>query len=582
MKVLLFTIMSIFVSLESNIDTLKNYKIDDSKVFNGVQLDTTFFVGEIVDKNFCRTKGFFDECFNPLYVRTVEGFSCDNNDTTYYNYEELNIRHSRQIGKIDGDYVIAYWNSLREQNIFVKRFNSHENKWLIYHNLERKDHSTETISSFSYDSSGDISLDNRLLENIFHVFIVVWGLFIVFRGSLWVLALFYLFNKGEIKNEERVGIILAILGVLALVSFYLFFDYFLRCQIVNAILIVTIPFVIALLLKKEILYFILGPVLLIGLLGYTFVYTSETVAMGDGTPITINWKPGTDVVKRAYLKRIINNMVPVEVSAPTASEGEGKDYLLYFNKYEFCQRDYDVLIDETLNWFSGKWPKVDMSYRECRVIIDKFFDLTGIRFDIPTIHEWECAKGDAVPEYISYRDYYFVKKGIANEYGLYNINANAPEYTSNYFSMNYRISMDAETIAPSYDFVWISGIVDQDTNTMDVIYKTAKSFDHNPTFRLVYRPNGIGARRFIINGVLRNDVGCDTLPANIILLTLNGERVCDIPDYETFEELVVESRYDKKQLMVIDERMQSERSLTLPKGTELYDFYPKFVFDGLW
>ena len=91
---------------------------------------------------------------------------------------------------------------------------------------------------------------------------------------------------------------------------------------------------------------------------------------------------------------------------------------------------------------------------------------------------------------------------------------------------------------------------------------------------MTYTPN------FIIKGFLREDVSCDTLPTTIRLLSLNGKRVHDIPDYETFEELVMESRYDKKQITAIDIITQSYKSLTLPKGIELYDFYPAFWFEG--
>ncbi len=57
--------------------------------------------------------------------------------------------------------------------------------------------------------------------------------------------------------------------------------------------------------------------------------------------------------------------------------------------------------------------------------------------------------------------------------------------------------------------------------------------------------------------------------------------VLDLPDYESFQEMVIEERFNAKSMIVYDIYDNQRIELEIPAGQELYDFIPHFIFEGV-
>lgn len=156
-----------------------------------------------------------------------------------------------------------------------------------------------------------------------------------------------------------------------------------------------------------------------------------------------------------------------------------------------------------------------------------------------------------------------------------------PEYTSNYHTGNYRLGLAADTLIRSYNNVVVTGSAYEcmDSISLSVVNKNIR--DGFVGFRLVYRPNDIGARTFFIMGYLRSDKKYSNLPSKIKLVSIDNYYVKNLDNYESFEELLIECRFKNRTIKAVDLSNNKEFIFHHPMGFEYYDFEPQFSFVGL-
>lgn len=272
---------------------------------------------------------------------------------------------------------------------------------------------------------------------------------------------------------------------------------------------------------------------------------------------------------------MFSNMIPVLV------ESKGKEYILYISKYEFSEDDFNIVVDEPMNWlnvlFKFNRPLDNLSFRESQIMLELLQKITGVKFDFLSYDEWKAAAlyKSHVPNNMDYSD---VNEGDVNDNGLVNILGNMPEYTSNYYSGNYRIGLAADTIIKSYNNVAIAGSAYKCADSINLSFVNKNTRMGRVGFRLVYRPNDIGVRKFCIKGYLRSDKKHTQLPQYIELVSMDGHSVEEFSCYESFEEFQIECRFKNKIIHAIDLSNNKEFSFQHPKGFEYYDFEPHFSF----
>ncbi len=88
----------------------------------------------------------------------------------------------------------------------------------------------------------------------------------------------------------------------------------------------------------------------------------------------------------------------------------------------------------------------------------------------------------------------------------------------------------------------------------------------------------MGARRFRIVGHLRSDRRHSNLPDKIGLVSIDGNYIDKMSNYESFEELLVEIRFRSKTIQAIDLSNNKWVTFNQPKGYEYYDFEPQFLY----
>ena len=97
-------------------------------------------------------------------------------------------------------------------------------------------------------------------------------------------------------------------------------------------------------------------------------------------------------------------------------------------------------------------------------------------------------------------------------------------------------------------------------------------------FRVVYRPNGIGARQFQIHGICRSDRAYRNLPQFIQLVAIDGISLTSLDNYESFEELLVEKRHSLRTIEAIDLSTMQRVQFDEKQGADSYDYEPIFSF----
>jgi hypothetical protein len=140
--------------------------------------------------------------------------------------------------------------------------------------------------------------------------------------------------------------------------------------------------------------------------------------------------------------------------------------------------------------------------------------------------------------------------------------------------------MSADTLLSEYNHVIVAGDAYTSDYALECSVVDKDLREGHVGFRLIYRPKNIGARKFFIMGVAADGAAAE-YPQNIILESYNGVSVLEMSDYESFQELVVEERFNAKKLIVNDISINQRIELEIPTGKEMYDFVPLFVFEGV-
>ena len=128
---------------------------------------------------------------------------------------------------------------------------------------------------------------------------------------------------------------------------------------------------------------------------------------------------------------------------------------------EVTQDQWRVVMGDKPQKKGGDLPVVKVSYSQCLEFINRLNELTGERFRLPTEAEWEyAARGGMLSDktmfsgsqYIdevgwtgqSCKELQPVKKLKPNELGLYDMNGNVWEFTSDWFSTDWRVYPNEE------------------------------------------------------------------------------------------------------------------------------------------
>lgn len=576
-KNILLSLLLLYPLIAVGGDTIKLW-VNDSSRFEGtvvVNEGDTIYRGVLINSNMKIKKGVFRTNFDPSHYRMIYGISQDNNEICYYDQFVINKGWRRSHFTYEKNSKDLYYKNHIAHNInytvFGKDYSCKKKEWTIIETRNGPDNYNNYQHSTTYNHDGFFSNSEKTISEPFIYYFCYFV--IALCGIIMILWPFHRLWPNIISTKIIIGV-----SAFFPIVFFIVFSSYERIQIVNFIIVFLLLFWSTSLIKKVkpknwtriLVCSIICPLMVL----YCFFSTTEKVELNNNELVPVSWAPGTDFVKRVYMRDLIKNLIPIPI------QDNGFQYTLYLNKYEFSEVDFKVITDDTFNWLDllfTKKPLVDFSYRECRLLIDKINMITGLTFDIPTVNEWECAT--AGERYIQPKQIKGIKKGNLNRYGLVNIVSNAAEYASNYYSDALKLSLDADSLISSYDFVAICRGDSLGNQKINFVEKNSN--EALVTFRLAYRPNNIGKRCFNIVGVLRTDCQNDTLPMYVQLCAINNLPINRVPDFETFQELVIESRFAPKKYLVNDLISNKQLVLILPEGIEYYDFLPLFSFVGL-
>lgn len=556
------------------------FKLIDGSTFIGTQStiwsDSTsnYFKGLVTTTDFCQSKGYYqieNESFNPLFVRITNAAT-----DTILSY--LSTGHGKYIRNIFSKDLFIYdeitGNSTDSIFSYSKSYDSDKNRWTISYKFN--DYQYGCSYTPQNDSLKDISTssdsDSPFMWTLHYIIMIILSLAILFYPlvNFWD-------NPILSKIIVIISVALIFLGLILVDTWtqkqlsFIFFS------------LLPIPLLSALVRKKLlhlILHALLCTIVISSWIYFLFYNLNDNATLSDGTKVSIHWRKGTDCIKRHLIKKMLNKMVPVSVS------DHGKQYTVYVNKHEFSETDFKVLNDEMYEWAFALFgihekPLNDFSFREAQIVLSMIKNLSDIKLDFLSYHEWQSASRGihhAIRQVDSeLRD---VDDGAANEVGLVNIADNASEYSSSY-AQGVRISICGDTLYPSFDGVLVCGNAFSDDEPKDSTIINKNLRIGSVGFRLSYRPQDIGAQKFHIIGHLRSDISI-SLPRNILLVSVNGRYFKSFDSYESFEEFMIENRGSKKLIEAIDHlNPNSIIKITMPPGLGYYDFVPYFSFVGI-
>lgn len=582
------TLLHVLLFFSANVIIPDTTIVDNNITFKGQIItieEDTLCKGILIDNKFNKAIGFWDVEGDNLHVLFTNGY---NSSESYYdnigydNEKGKKARHFYEYLKIGSRPKENKWiETIDEGNEAIwnkKTYHPEKGRWMIRRSRSHSDY--ERGIYYTKTQLHDVSWhwDHRLFIGYFGSFFVLFcGLLMLFKPI-----------TGDYKLLLPLKVSIIIGSIIMIV--YYFLNSFLRRQILTPIWICACPFLLCELLKnrklKRIVQFLICLVFLIGGECYQFLYLNEKTFLGDQSQIELHWRVGAGLVKRYYIKKMVNNMIPVVVNKGTPNE-----YVIYMNKYEFSEGDREVIIDE-YTLFNIKRPAKDLSFREAQILSEKLSELTGLNFGLPRVEEYQSAiKGEESYETAEMGDEIKVRKGEPNENGFVFLTSNVAEYTYSYSNNKKRLNIDGDSLVQSFDFVFVSGLA-ENYGSKDLCYSMTNEhlltmYDivnkndggaGNIGFRIVYRPNDIGKREFVIKGKLRNEKKTSGFPEEILLLSLNGNAVSNMANYETFQERLIESRFREKEIKAIDLSSDKTVQLNMPVGYEYYDFIPEFSF----
>ena len=530
-----------------------NIKFDDKSVFKGCvsnQDDDSLYVGTLYSSDLHQYTGFWYNDFTPKNILYISF----NGDSFLFNKHELSFINDRIVCYGSAEYRV--YNGLGA----MKYYDYEENYWYTIDYYRNRYNKESSILEPVEDESDSVFI------SIVH--------FLAFS-----LALFLLLQPVSGDGKGKFSIIYSlILSVLLIILYYIFTTKYLRSQLVFPMMGFFLPYALKFFIrgiKHVIAHVVLSGIILVFWSWFLFFNLDEVVCMSDGTPVNVQWQTGTSPLKRHVVKKIIANLLPVKVRDHDA------DYVVYVSKYELSREEFDVINDELFAWIGyllREEPLYGYSYREAMIILGRFKEISNVDFDFLSYNEWKSATlGKNHEARKSITDLLDVDEGVPNEYGLVNFTSNLPEYTSTYL-VSYRLGLSADTLISEYNHVLVAGNAYKTDCAADFSAVDKDLRDGIVGLRLIYRPKSIGARIFFIQGIAVDGASAE-FPRNIILESYNGVSVLDLPDYESFQEMVIEERFNAKRMIVYDIYDNHRIELEIPAGQELYDFIPHFIFE---
>lgn len=569
--ILVFFLIPFFLNAEN--DSIRK-QFQDNSSFVGYKWgedSLNVYKGKHACVNFTQAFGYFKiqgEVITPLYARIVNGAL----DTCFLNSSIWeNTRIYESFSKNDYTYLTIVEDTLP---LFIdsKYYDYSKKKWYIQTKFISGDH----VTGHMYDASLN-HIDN--LSEIFCMDELV--LYIVF-AILVAIALWAIFTPiaGKKRWQISPNICIACSIVIILVSLFAV-DSWTQLQLFWPLVSFWILFVLIRLYKSECIKFAIlhmGVSLLIILSwGYFQFYSLESsVDLSDGETIHIHWRKGTDWAKRYVIKRILRNMVPVPVT------DHGTSYTVFASKYEFTEGEMAILNDELFGWLSYVFHDdalTGLSFREAQLVSQKIKNLSGVKLDFFTYPEWQSA-ALGIEHACHENELESVDKGTPNKYGLVFIASNAPEFTSSYYP-TIKLGINADTLIGTVNNVYVAG-----SAYISDISKNYSLVDKNIEegavgIRLIYRPNGIGSRKFRVKGYKSTNNEETTTPKEIWIIHIDNRLITSFPNYESFEEYLIEHFYETKHIEFLNPQTKKVENIIIPPGFGIYDFVPFFIFDGI-
>lgn len=565
--IFLLLVLDGFTSIKLFANSIQSFDVQDKTIVldDGLKL----FWKNIYDKDFSVTTGFYAND-NVWFKRIINGA----NDTIYMNSQLGRIIQVENFWFDDAYYQLRRINlstSNWTEYFQCKNYDKDEHRWAIYN--KAADGNWQVGSEYCinkhlfYDISEKGNDDSSL---------IALCLFFIIYIAYSVIFPYWNCEKYEdyIWIWWLIGFLLS-LGIALFIGSYwqrqLFLPLFV---IISTSILFKIPRYIG--KVRYISQCLIGLIIVVFFTYKQFFDINDTIEFEDGKELNIRWENGTCLIKRCYIKQIFSNMIPIKVKS------REKEYVLYISKYEFSEDDFSVVVDEPLNWlnvlFKFNRSCDNLSFRESQIILELLKKNTNTQFDFLSYEEWKSVSPyqNHSPNNLNFGDVDEVDNN-----GLVNIRGNMPEYTSNYYNGNYRLGLAADTLIRSYNNVVVVGSAYESMDSINLSVVNKNIRDGFVGFRLVYRPDNVGARTFFIKGHLRSDKKHINLPSKIKLVSIDNYYVKDLNNYESFEELLIECRFKNKTIKAVDLSNNKEFSFLHPMGLEYYDFEPQFSFVGL-
>ncbi len=548
----------------------KDSSIFRGSLFTGINSDDSLYWGILKCKDFSTLEGCFmckDEELHIMYLRMINGVE----DLSFANLLHDNV-YQRELYTKEA-YILDEINTASPQSSKydrIKRYNYATNRWTI--GIFEKDGEYKSGRSYGADKSTLFDIKNSWFEDTF-----MWALcfFIMIVCSLW-----FLFSPFfDLEDKKSLRLILGLMLLIGPVLALCFVPKFIQLQLTLPFFSLALMYGVMHYLKPKKLqwHILLNTICCVTLILFwtyiQFYRLNDTAKLSNGTEVQLHWKKGTAVLKRHVIHRMLNRMIPITV------QDHGMEYIVYVSKYEFSTAELDVLNDDICSWISYLWndsPVDDLSYRESQILLQRIRQLCGVPFDFLSYNEWLSASMHQThaPHCSELCD---VDEGEMNRLGLVNIASNAPEYTSNYI-WSYRIGNAADTLLKAYNKVVVAGsaYLCEDSIPYSEVNKNLRK--GSVGFRVVYRPNGIGARQFQIQGKCRADRKYRNLPRSIQLIAIDGLSLASLNNYESFEELLIEKQQTERGIEAIDLSTMKRVKFDEVPGSDSYEYEPIFSF----
>ncbi len=482
------------------------------------QKDLVYY-GKLLTRELETYNGYFQtmpyKSYDNCYARKVKM----NGDTTFINGTRHETLKNNSY-KISGHDTKAYYND-------TKIYDSEKKVWKNLYN------GTEYYNS---DSIIEVYNEEISLFTSFWIFVRAYTITFI----LIVLLLYPFFKNFEHFWDLGLKKAFVVSLVLTLVYFFIF-DTFEQNQFkFPAHTLMWLSLIITLLLHKHKpllrkLNTIVFAIMMVFWIIFQTMYLDEII-IKNNHEIKVSWRKGTDLIKRIFIKKIISEMIVCE-----CVDTKNTNFDIFVSPTFVSQSFYDLIFDFSLyDAIMGSSKATNVSYRDAKQIIKIIKQISNIDFDIITYAEYQQVFHD---------------------------NSIGEEFTSSYY-IQPCISLSANNLLYSYNNVVVCPTTKNGKNIKDT------ETDRAP-FRLVYRTNN-KKRKFDILGYKRSEIIDNNIPNCIKLLSLNGVDIQKMYDYETFYEKLIESRFNKKEIEVLDTINNTNMTLTMPKGYELFDFMPLF------